>query len=629
MPTTPDTFANNAVSSVAGGAGGSGTSLLSTDTTLLLPTGIGAKYPATGPFMLLIGYLSGAYELVKCTARSGDSMTIARGQEGSTAQTWPVGTQVEQIISAGNLTNLWAAINRGRLYNVLDYGATGNGTTDDTTAIQAAITAAQTAGGGTVYVPGGTYLISATLNVTTDNVQIIGAGWSSQILASAVSFTGSYMLYVQSLSNFRYGIRVQDIFWNGNSVAALGGLNLESTYHGVLDHVRVRYCAGISVYWNGVSGKFGAYNTMVDCTVTDGTTASSVGVSTNNSEWLVIKACTFVTFTTAGAYGVILNNLNCIVQGSRFDNIDTALYLSFSSRCIISGCQFDRAYTRFINVRGNQSSIIEGCSFNTRSGTGTECIYVNDGNNESNTITGCTVEPGTTWTYFINEAGNTGGPGNIYSGNTTGGLKIGNLTTGTAARNNGFNPLTSLVAPSAPAVSNATTGGTIAAGTYGVEVTYVNAFGETVASSSTSTTTTTGTSTITITAPAQAGNAVGWYAYVTQVGGATYTRQQAAGSPSQFQNNLVLTAPPTNTGANPPVSNTTAGFTQPSVPASTVLQRNTFGVDCVVYVTGGTVSAIAVGGLTTGLTSGAFRVPAYSSITLTYSVAPTWVWVGE
>lgn len=117
---------------------------------------------------------------------------------------------------------------------------------------------------------------------------------------------------------------------------------------------------------------------------------------------------------------------------------------------------------------------------------------------------------------------------------------------------------TPLAAPSAPTVSNSGSGGTIAAGTYQVEVTYVNRWGETVASASASTTTTGTTSTITITAPASKGNATGWYAYVTQAGGSTYTRQQGAGSPTPSQQNLILTAPPTSSGANPPGADSSA-----------------------------------------------------------------------
>jgi hypothetical protein len=58
-------------------------------------------------------------------------------------------------------------------YNVKDYGATGNGTTDDAATIQAAIAAAVTAGGGTVYVPYGTYKINSELEITGSNIKIL------------------------------------------------------------------------------------------------------------------------------------------------------------------------------------------------------------------------------------------------------------------------------------------------------------------------------------------------------------------------------------------------------------------------------------------------------------------------
>lgn len=71
--------------------------------------------------------------------------------------------------------------------------------------------------------------------------------------------------------------------------------------------------------------------------------------------------------------------------------------------------------------------------------------------------------------------------------------------------------------------------------------------------------------------------------------------------------------------------------TPPSVPATTVAQTNTFWRDAAVTVTAGTatISAIAVDGVTTNLTSGTFLVPAGAShsITLTYTVGtPVWTW---
>jgi polygalacturonase len=58
-------------------------------------------------------------------------------------------------------TNLNRATKRA-LFNVKDqpYNAAGNGVADDTTAIQNAINAANTAGGGRVYLPAGVYLLS-------------------------------------------------------------------------------------------------------------------------------------------------------------------------------------------------------------------------------------------------------------------------------------------------------------------------------------------------------------------------------------------------------------------------------------------------------------------------------------
>jgi hypothetical protein len=66
--------------------------------------------------------------------------------------------------------------------------------------------------------------------------------------------------------------------------------------------------------------------------------------------------------------------------------------------------------------------------------------------------------------------------------------------------------------------------------------------------------------------------------------------------------------------------------TQPAVPASETLQQN-YGPDMMVYVSGGTVSKISVSSEPTGQTSGGFFVPAGGSITLFYTVAPSWTWV--
>ena len=72
------------------------------------------------------------------------------------------------------------------IFSVLDYGALGDGTTDDTTAIQSAITACNTAGGGTVYFPEGIYIISSAL-VFYSNMIIQGSDATIKLKAGSYS----------------------------------------------------------------------------------------------------------------------------------------------------------------------------------------------------------------------------------------------------------------------------------------------------------------------------------------------------------------------------------------------------------------------------------------------------------
>lgn len=65
--------------------------------------------------------------------------------------------------------------------NVRDYGAAGDGVTDDTAAIQAAVDAANNHGGAVVYVPQGTYRLSASLDVYS-RISVRGDGDQVSVL---------------------------------------------------------------------------------------------------------------------------------------------------------------------------------------------------------------------------------------------------------------------------------------------------------------------------------------------------------------------------------------------------------------------------------------------------------------
>ena len=81
-----------------------------------------------------------------------------------------------------------------------DFGATGNGVTDDTAAVQAAINFVESSGGGTLLIPPGTYLCTPTaspaLTVSSSSVRFLGLGANSSIIkkngnGTLLSFLGT------------------------------------------------------------------------------------------------------------------------------------------------------------------------------------------------------------------------------------------------------------------------------------------------------------------------------------------------------------------------------------------------------------------------------------------------------
>lgn len=96
------TFSNNASTTLA-------SSCLSTDTTLTLAAATGSKFPALSAGQIFAATLedtSGNIEVVYCTGRTGDVLTVTRGQEGTTAAGFASGSRVELRVTAGILAAL-------------------------------------------------------------------------------------------------------------------------------------------------------------------------------------------------------------------------------------------------------------------------------------------------------------------------------------------------------------------------------------------------------------------------------------------------------------------------------------------------------------------------------------------
>ena len=123
--------ANNAQTTIAAAINASAT-------TVSLATGTGTLFPApvTGASYFKLTLIDAATEqlteIVHVTARSGDALTILRGQEGTTARAWSANDIAANMMTAGSLS-LMAQYNTvefqdattGRLLNVQTFNASG------------------------------------------------------------------------------------------------------------------------------------------------------------------------------------------------------------------------------------------------------------------------------------------------------------------------------------------------------------------------------------------------------------------------------------------------------------------------------------------------------------------------
>ena len=277
--------------------------------------------------------------------------------------------------------------------SVKDFGAVGDGVTDDTAAIQAAIAASES-----IYFPPGNYVITNTIYTRGEfdgiwwrGKRLFGAGPESTTITAAVGFTDSVMIHIGNkdyLTDSKYCIKNE---LSGMTINNYNMLNTTSdvgvltfgTYDNRLSDLAIVSLAYPFTRWDLAIDK-GTYTTIVDnvhcqnlqvasATVGDVTTISFYGCSATFVNVVNGVAINFDHLTVQGNYsGVyqqnriqISNSVNVAFLNGDIEGDGVAFNIAGSVGVEITGnnVAMPGSYTTLGGVTENSKWIVlDGCS---------------------------------------------------------------------------------------------------------------------------------------------------------------------------------------------------------------------------------------------------------------------------
>ena len=383
-------------------------------------------------------------------------------------------TNSELEVTGGVIVS--GGISQKGVYNVLNYGAIGDGSATDTAAVQAAIDAAEAAGGRTVFFPQGTYKCGAltitaacelvgpaTLQMTTnttlfitisasdvriDNLKIIG---TDQADINQVAIFCETLHHRGIITNCTFTKCVMGVHVNGSSLdegSTLANGAASAAQKVVTVDSSAAFAEGSYIEYDLVGGVLERnYVATVDSD-TQITLTRNIGEGgiANNTPIAIlphrpmgwrVENCTFydigLTSTWAYGYGVLFPDvMQCSVIGCTFTNINRhAVYLSSGARyCVVSGNTVDGVVSdsafKVYSLPTQRATIDNIFSDNTITNTslGFDLSQKSNYNLISNNIFSNFTD------YAIHNVGAPGGPyptGNVFDGNSFDGYCIGVL----------------------------------------------------------------------------------------------------------------------------------------------------------------------------------------------------------
>lgn len=272
--------------------------------------------------------LAGGVGLASQSMRTAEATTGDVTTPISNQRSLPLAVKFAEPAS-GNVATAAATGTPMQVFNVLDYGATGDGVHDDTPALIAAL-AAVPPPGGVIYFPPGVFLFGGTgaANgpiINRSNITIQGAGPATRIIArgplsngsptgnmTPINFSGTAGAH---LSN----ITVRDLCISGVSSGGAQVGTWAAIYFNYVDHLVVRDCSVENVGGDGQFGACGIWAQHCDKGVITTNRVSHCGYT-----GVLIDDCTGMqisdnTIQACGNHGINANGIcdGLVVRGNR------------------------------------------------------------------------------------------------------------------------------------------------------------------------------------------------------------------------------------------------------------------------------------------------------------------------
>ena len=262
--------------------------------------------------------------------------------------------------------------------SVKQYGAAGDGVTDDTDAFKEAITAVGAS--GTLFVPNGTYLVSDAIPLVSNMVL---AGAANAVIVRAENNLENYeVIAIHNVEN----VTVRNLTIKGERATHTGTTGEWGNVVSIKGskNIRIEDCVCSDGWGDGVyigTGNNGCENvSIVDCTIDNN---RRNGISVVNCAGIHVKGCTIsntqgvapqmaIDFECNNASESVTNAIieNCVFKGNKF-GVGTGngsnLYEVIVRNCSFYGNQGISIFgTSDETVGGN--FLVKGCSFFTNHG---------------------------------------------------------------------------------------------------------------------------------------------------------------------------------------------------------------------------------------------------------------------